>query len=70
MTATTYSSDFSGSKPGSSLGGWFSRLFADIAYAQEKEARRRIAMHFQGLDDAHLLKLGYAQGDIDRVRRG
>ena len=70
MTATTYNSGVSGSKPGSSFGGWFSRIFWNIVQAREKEARRRVAMHFRGLDDEHLLKLGYMQADIDRLRRG
>ena len=70
MTATTFNRDISGSKPGSSFGGWLSRFFSNILQAQEKEARRRVAMHFRGLDDDHLLKLGYTQADITRLRRG
>ena len=70
MTATTYRGDVSGSKPGSSFGGWLSRVFANIIQAQEKEARRRVAMHFRGLDDEHLQKLGYSPADVWRLRRG
>ena len=70
MTATTYRGDVSGSQPGSSFGGWLSRVFWTIVQAQEKEARRRVAMHFRGLDDEYLQKLGYSPADISRLRRG
>ena len=69
MTATTYR-DFSGSKPGSSFGGWLRRTFWRIADAREKQARERIARHFQGQDDQHLKALGYSPDDINRIRRG
>ncbi|MDA7947627.1 MAG: hypothetical protein MPJ78_09125 [Hyphomicrobiaceae bacterium] len=70
MTATTYNRGISGSKPGSSFGGWLSRIFWNIVEAQERQARRRIAQHFRGLDDEHLEKLGYSIADIKRLRRG
>lgn len=74
MTATTYnnigSAKSGSSSKGTSIGGWLSRVFWSIAEAQEKAARERVARHFRGLDDAYLAKLGYAPGDISRIRRG
>ena len=69
MTATTYT-NIPGTKPGASFGGWFSRIFWSLIEAKEKQAQKRIADHFRGLDDEYLTKLGYSPVDIARVRRG
>lgn len=68
MTATTYTHIGGGASSGSSLGGWFKRLFWRIAEVQEKRARERVAAHFRGFDDAYLTRLGYSATDIRRIR--
>jgi len=69
MTATTYT-HIPSAKPGSSLGDRLSRIFWRMIEAREKAVQKRIASHFQGLDNEHLVKLGYSPADISRVRRG
>lgn len=69
MTATTYT-HIPGVKPGASLGGRLSRFFWRMIEAKEKAVQQRIASQFRGLDDEHLIKLGYSPADIARVRRG
>ena len=74
MTATTYTqipgAHIPDAKPGASLGAKLSGIFWRMIEAREKAVQKRIASHFQGLDNAHLVKLGYSPIDIARIRRG
>ena len=65
MTATTYTNI-----PGTSSGGWLGRFFWRVVEAREKQAKKRIARQFRGLDDEYLARIGYAPEDIARIRRG
>jgi hypothetical protein len=69
MTATTYT-HIPGVKPGASFGEKLNKFFWSMIEAKEKAVQKRIASQFRGLDDEHLVKLGYAPADIARVRRG
>ncbi len=74
MTATTYTqipgAHIPDARPGVSLGAKLSRFFRRMIEAREKAVKKRIASHFQGLDNEHLVKLGYSPVDVARIRRG
>ncbi len=74
MTATTYThipgAHTPDAKPGASFGAKLSRIFWRMIEAREKAVQKRIASHFQGLDNEHLVKLGYSPVDVARIRRG
>ena len=69
MTATTYT-NIPGAKRGTSFGDRLGRFFWRMIEAKEKSVQARIARQFRGLDDEHLIKIGYSPADIARIRRG
>ena len=69
MTATTCT-HIPSVRSGGSFGSKLNRFFWRMIEAKEKAVQKRIANHFMGLDNEHLVKLGYSPDDIARVRRG
>ena len=51
-------------------GGRLARLHARIVGAQQARADRLVRNQFARLDDAELADLGYAPGEISRIRTG
>lgn len=51
---------------GKRVGSFLKRVFADLAAAREREARRQVSYYLQDLDDKALDDLGFKRDEIKR----
>lgn len=69
MTTATMTTPLVGARRSDGLGGWARRAFARLIAAREREARRRVAAHLRGLDEATLYAYGMDRHTIAALRR-